>query len=62
MINKQTPNKQIWLSSPLSGPKRFDYDVATNTWYDHRNKENQTLLQLLQKELSSILKTKINFE
>lgn len=25
VINKQTPNKQIWLSSPFSGPKRFDY-------------------------------------
>uniref|UniRef100_A0A0M3JE50 Frataxin, mitochondrial (inferred by orthology to a C. elegans protein) n=1 Tax=Anisakis simplex TaxID=6269 RepID=A0A0M3JE50_ANISI len=22
VINKQTPNRQIWLSSPLSGPKR----------------------------------------
>ena len=25
IINKQPPNKQIWLSSPVSGPKRFDY-------------------------------------
>ena len=24
VINKQTPNRQIWLSSPLSGPKRLD--------------------------------------
>lgn len=23
VINKQTPNKQIWLSSPISGPKRL---------------------------------------
>ena len=23
VINKQSPNKQIWLSSPLSGPKRY---------------------------------------
>jgi frataxin len=22
VINKQTPNRQIWLSSPISGPKR----------------------------------------
>lgn len=27
VINKQPPNKQIWLSSPLSGPKRYDYVV-----------------------------------
>lgn len=25
VINKQPPNKQIWLSSPLSGPKRYDF-------------------------------------
>jgi len=24
VINKQTPNLQIWLSSPYSGPARFD--------------------------------------
>jgi frataxin len=24
VINKQTPNRQIWLSSPVSGPYRFD--------------------------------------
>lgn len=28
IINKQPPNKQIWLSSPLSGPKRYDWVVA----------------------------------
>lgn len=27
MINKQPPNKQIWLSSPISGPKRYDWSV-----------------------------------
>ncbi|KAE8243726.1 hypothetical protein A4X13_0g6974 [Tilletia indica] len=28
VVNKQPPNKQIWLSSPSSGPKRFDYEAA----------------------------------
>ncbi|KKA26349.1 hypothetical protein TD95_005098 [Thielaviopsis punctulata] len=28
VINKQPPNKQIWLSSPLTGPRRFDYVSA----------------------------------
>lgn len=27
MLNKQPPNRQIWLSSPVSGPKRFDWVV-----------------------------------
>ena len=30
VINKQPPNKQIWLSSPVSGPKRFDYVVVSD--------------------------------
>lgn len=25
VLNKQPPNRQIWLSSPISGPKRYDY-------------------------------------
>ena len=25
VINKQAPNRQIWLSSPRSGPARFDF-------------------------------------
>lgn len=29
VLNKQPPNRQIWLSSPISGPKRYDY-VAIN--------------------------------
>lgn len=28
VLNKQPPNKQIWLSSPVSGPKRFDWCVV----------------------------------
>ena len=28
VINKQPPNKQIWLSSPISGPKRYDWCVT----------------------------------
>lgn len=30
VLNKQPPNKQIWLSSPVSGPKRYDW-VASKT-------------------------------
>lgn len=28
VLNKQPPNKQIWLSSPFSGPKRYDWVVV----------------------------------
>ena len=28
MLNKQPPNRQIWVSSPVSGPKRYDWVVG----------------------------------
>ncbi|KAG5969854.1 hypothetical protein E4U55_001951, partial [Claviceps digitariae] len=28
VLNKQPANKQIWLSSPISGPARFDFHVT----------------------------------
>lgn len=53
VINKQPPNKQIWLSSPVSGPKRFNFDPATNQWVDSRNGE--LLETLLNGELGASL-------
>ncbi|VDO00159.1 unnamed protein product [Rodentolepis nana] len=57
VLNKQTPNKQIWLSSPKSGPKRFDYDVATHSWI-YRN-DSTDLFHLLSEEISEILKSSV---
>lgn len=34
VLNIQAPNRQIWLSSPISGPARYNFDNATRTWYD----------------------------
>jgi frataxin len=59
VINKQPPNKQIWLSSPTSGPKRYDYvvtsegqdskqDTATAGWVYLR--DGTYLNELLHKE------------
>lgn len=51
VINKQTPNRQLWLSSPSSGPKRFDY--INHKWiYLH---DFCTLDDILSNELSGIL-------
>uniref|UniRef100_G3T420 Frataxin, mitochondrial n=1 Tax=Loxodonta africana TaxID=9785 RepID=G3T420_LOXAF len=56
VINKQTPNKQIWLSSPSSGPKRYDW--TGKSWvYSH---DGISLHQLLSTELSKALKTKLD--
>ncbi|XP_054259588.1 frataxin homolog, mitochondrial isoform X2 [Macrosteles quadrilineatus] len=58
VINRQSPNKQIWLSSPVSGPKRYDFVPSKNGWvYRH---DNQTLHQLLKNELSEIVKSSID--
>ncbi|KAJ1979248.1 Mitochondrial matrix iron chaperone [Dimargaris xerosporica] len=53
VINKQPPNKQIWLSSPYSGPKRFDYDAEHRVWFYGR--DYTTLHGLLNHELSEIV-------
>ena len=50
VINKQTPNRQIWLSSPLSGPARFDFDPERRTWVYSHTKES--LHDLLDREIS----------
>ncbi|KZT06385.1 Frataxin [Laetiporus sulphureus 93-53] len=51
VINKQPPNKQIWLSSPISGPKRYDYVESADDWvYD---RDGRTMGELLDRELSA---------
>ncbi|CAA2979588.1 frataxin, mitochondrial [Olea europaea subsp. europaea] len=40
VINKQTPNRQTWMSSPLSGPSRFDWDQNTQAWIYRRTKRS----------------------
>ncbi|XP_050296239.1 frataxin homolog, mitochondrial [Anthonomus grandis grandis] len=53
VINRQSPNRQIWLSSPTSGPKRFDFSTKENCWiYKH---DGQHLHEILKKELENIL-------
>ena len=32
VVNKQGPNRQLWLSSPQSGPSRFDWDGEGAQW------------------------------
>ncbi|KAL2614218.1 hypothetical protein R1flu_025910 [Riccia fluitans] len=38
VINKQTPNRQIWLSSPVSGPGRYDWVESEKVWVYRRTK------------------------
>ena len=60
MINKQPPNKQIWLASPVTGPLRFDWVVSGESISDKGGagrgswvylRDGTTLDSVLKKEL-----------
>ena len=51
VLNKQVPNKQIWLSSPLSGPCRYEH--VDGTWTHTR--DGSSLAELLERELGLIM-------
>ncbi|KAJ3315174.1 hypothetical protein HDV04_004315 [Boothiomyces sp. JEL0838] len=57
VLNKQPPNKQIWLSSPISGPKRFDLNGLKTKWVYSRT--GISLNSLLDEELTQLLESKI---
>lgn len=50
VLNKQTPNQQIWWSSPISGPRRYFFSQHTNKWHWTRDVE-VTISETLGKEL-----------
>jgi len=50
VINKQVPNRQLWLSSPVSGP--FRYDFKSSDWVYARDKHR--LVDKLAIEISSL--------
>ncbi|XP_063713110.1 frataxin, mitochondrial-like [Symsagittifera roscoffensis] len=50
VINRQTPNRQMWLSSPLSGPFRYDY--MDRSWIYRRTKEK--MVTLLDREFKQL--------
>jgi len=57
VINRQTPNLQIWLSSPISGPKRYDFHDGR--WiYRH---DGVSLHELLNQEIPNIVNQHVDF-
>ncbi|CAI5759120.1 unnamed protein product [Candida verbasci] len=58
VINKQPPNKQIWLSSPVSGPKRFD--LIQGEWRTLR--DGSLLTKIVQEEISEAIGKKFEFD
>ncbi|CAH8585849.1 unnamed protein product [Schistosoma rodhaini] len=60
IINRQAPNKQLWLSSPQSGPKRYDYIPSMRLWiYKH---DGKSLHSLLSEEISAIVGGPVEFQ
>ncbi len=55
VINIQRPNLQIWLSSPFSGPQRFEFNMKEGKWENIRNKKS--ILTILEDEFNQILKS-----
>ncbi|KJE91286.1 hypothetical protein CAOG_02445 [Capsaspora owczarzaki ATCC 30864] len=52
VLNKQAPNQQMWLSSPASGPHRFDWSSTQQAWISTQNPK-LNLLELLETEFAS---------
>ncbi|ETI45222.1 hypothetical protein F441_10070 [Phytophthora nicotianae CJ01A1] len=49
VINRQVPNRQIWWSSPVSGPRRYEYDAESGHWVNTRDRGE--LMELLRTEI-----------
>lgn len=58
VINKQPPNQQIWLSSPISGPKRYDW--IEGKWVYSR--DQKSLGELLREETEQATGVKLNLD
>lgn len=61
VINKQSPNKQIWWSSPVSGPKRFAWDAGSGSWVNTRDGTTR-LFDLLTAEVAALTGVTLQFD
>ena len=70
VLNKQTPNEQIWWSSPVSGPRRYEYLESMDRWVysraieaksdDSTFNEVDTLGGILNKELEELFGIRVD--
>eukprot|EP00483_Globobulimina_turgida_P003702 UN03708 len=59
VLNKQAPNQQLWLSSPVSGPNRYDWNLDLQKWIASR--DGHSLSCLLQREFSQTVGSDVSF-
>ncbi len=60
VINKHTPSRKIWASSPLSGASYYIYDEATTTWHDTHAAE-KSLRDMVADEIATLTGITIRF-
>ena len=59
IINKNAPNYEIWMSSPLSGASHYYLDEDLETWVDTRNGDK--FFEKLSQELSQCAEKSFTF-
>ncbi|KAL7512149.1 hypothetical protein ACHAXN_009994 [Cyclotella atomus] len=74
VINKQTPNEQLWWSSPISGPRRYEYVEDMERWVYSRvigedggvssggAREDDTLGHILVEEIKKLYNVDLELE
>ena len=60
VINKHAPNRQIWLSSPVSGASHYAWDEPARDWRSTRG--GGSLTRLLADELSAVTGRDVRFD
>ena len=61
VLNKQTPNRQVWLSSPVTGPQRYNFCLRSAMWRNARD-DDVELTALLADDLEQLLGTRLSFD
>ena len=59
VLNKQAPNLQLWLSSPVSGPLRYNFADASAEWRNSR--DDHELLALLTSDFETLCGKRLDF-
>ena len=57
VLNKQAPKRQLWLSSPISGPHHYDMVGDGDMWRSDR--DGHALHEKLSEELSDVLEAEV---
>jgi frataxin len=60
VLNKQAPNVQLWLSSPISGPHHYNMvpgEGGAVSWLS--DKDQHDLVEKMQRELSEVLSQRV---